>query len=281
VTSFTTVAANKVAVGFDILPPVWGSPDNRTAGTLAVILYNDHNNRSSLLYTVLPNTNPDPASFSSNYENIPVWGDAPTPATVVFPWQYIVIIVAAILAAILLCCLIYCCYHHTRGANEKPRNVSRMRGVEIGGPTNNVTKSQRFYNDDENKHTNNSDHINFVRSPTRGNNDLTTARRIGSSPDTRSDPVSYQGATLNSADDKEAPHLDPREWKSVVALHGRGGTVDQGDLPFKIGDTIRVVGPCDGPHWFEGEVNGQRGMVPVNHVKGQTRNDEVRLHQRT
>lgn len=312
VTSFTPLAANKVAVGFDIGLPISNS-DNRTAGTLALLLWRQQKDRSSVLYTVLPNTNADPSSFTSNYEHIPVWTDntnqvAPVP----FPWQYIVAIVAACLGALCCCCLIYYCYHRTYGKHEKrPRHVTthtatqshtttnlhtgnstRSRGTEVDPhrTSSNTTvitnlKPTRFYDDDDKHTTASTDHINFpqMRSPTRGN-DLATAKRLNSSPDTQSDytQVSYKGTTLNSASDNgPAPHLDPREWKTVVALHGRNGTVDKGDLVFKLGDFIRVIGPCDGPHWFEGELEstGQRGMVPVNHVKGQVPSDEVRVHR--
>lgn len=281
-TNFTDLGSNKVANGFDILPPVYGGFDNRTAGTLALLMFMYHRDQNSLLYQVLSNTDPEPEGFTSNYEKVPVWTAKPKDVET-FPWEYIVIIIAAILGAICLCCLIYACYHRVRGRHEKPPPARRVDTKSTTSDTVTSTtttnKPQRFYNEDE-KH-NTDQHINFsARSPTRGS-DLASAKRYATSPDTQSDPVSYKGATTMSSSStaSDGPHMDPRDWRTVVALHGRNGTVDQGDLVFKMGDVIRVVGPCDGPHWFEGELeNGARGMVPVNHVKGQMPVAEVRLH---
>lgn len=49
------------------------------------------------------------------------------------------------------------------------------------------------------------------------------------------------------------------------AMYDYAGT-GEGELPFKVGDII-IVHNKDDEGWWEGELNGQRGWIPANHVE--------------
>jgi len=50
------------------------------------------------------------------------------------------------------------------------------------------------------------------------------------------------------------------------------------DLPFRKGDTIRILNNSD-KSWWEGELNGRQGLVPANYVRTQESTAEPKIVQ--
>ena len=55
-------------------------------------------------------------------------------------------------------------------------------------------------------------------------------------------------------------------FAECVALFDYAGQ-EVGDLPFQQGDVITVLAQEEESEWWEGTLNGNRGMFPANYVK--------------
>jgi len=85
--------------------------------------------------------------------------------------------------------------------------------------------------------------------------------------------ASLASAAAAAAGKKKPPPPPPKRKPSslqqdyVVALYDFRGS-EQGDLPFREGDRIRVVKRTESTDdWWDGELNGRKGSFPANYCK--------------